>query len=728
MRGWWSRARARRCLRIAIVTVLLVAGSSFNCGTALPAAAKLSLVDPDVAAEDARERVRPPANRSAARVTTGLDVTIDQVNPASLEPATSVQISGTVTNVDPRRWIDLQAYLVVGDEAITTPEQLDAVLKSSADAYSGERIGTTPGRRILYDELSSLAPGESTPYALDVPFSELGLSDAANGVYTVSVHVLGQRVDQARLEGADGRARILLPYLSDAQEPTGLTVAIPLHHPVRRLPDGTFEGVESLIDSISSGGLLRNRLDLVAAALTGQATLLVDPALLDVLRALANDGSEPAEGDAQTGGADEQTEQQAVAADFLNRLELAATRSGVLVEPYGRADLTALAQGRQYHLGPMVTNQGEQALETSSITGEPTYFPTGQLRPAALRLVARRRTVLVSDNQLTGWSTADGALAQLGAGRRRVPVVVADTSLDNGGLAPGPTDSALHLRQRLLAESAVLSLAGEDAILVFVPEEDWDPGPGPVGDELFDQLDTPWVFSNAVSVLAAPGPRPLVPGAAAQALEAPPLPSSVLQAVARLRRHGKTLEAVMTPDPTMPSYQQSAVLALSADLRDDPDAAQEYARAATATIDEQLDQISLAGPQAVTLSSNTGPFPITITNRTDEPVTVGAHVFADDAFLEVESVEPQEIAPGSQVTVNVQVTAPNVGVTTVSARLVTAAGREFGQPITFPLRSSVVGEIIWYAMGAAGVFVLLLVLRRIGRRLRPPTPRPEHVS
>jgi hypothetical protein len=408
MSGSGPRARGRRCLRIAIAAALLLAASSWNPVAAFPARAA-SHVDPDVSATEPREQARPRANRGTARVTTGLDVTMDQVSPASLVPGAPVQISGTVTNVDPRRWIDLQAYLVIGDEAITTPEQLDAVLESSADAYSGERIGTSPGQRILYDELSSLAPGESTPYALEVPFGELGLSDAANGVYTVSVHVLGQRVDQARLDGADGRARILLPFLSDDQEPTGVTVAIPLHHPVRRLPDGTLEGVEALVDSISSGGLLRNRLDLVAAALTGQATLIVDPALLDVLRVLAGEDRAPGGGDAESNEPDEErTEQQAVSADFLNRLELAATRSGVLVEPYGRADLTALARGRRYHLGPMVTNEGQRALEASGITGAPAYSPEGTLQPGPLSLVARRRTVLVSADQL-----------RAGSGRRR---------------------------------------------------------------------------------------------------------------------------------------------------------------------------------------------------------------------------------------------------------------------------------------------------------------------
>jgi hypothetical protein len=193
----------------------------------------------------------------------------------------------------------------------------------------------------------------------------------------------------------------------------------------------------------------------------------------------------------------------------------------------------------------------------------------------------------------------------------------------------------------------------------------------------------------------------------------------------RLRRHAATLEAVTGPDAALPDYERTAVLAVSATLRDDPEAAAQLARDAVATIDQQLDRISIEGPQAVTLSSSSGPFPITFTNRLDRPVTVGAKIYDGDGLLGVDDIEPQEIAPDSQVTVTIEVQAPNVGVTTVYAQLVTADGRQFGEPITFPLRSSVVGEIIWYAMGAVGVFVLLLVVRRIGRRLRPAPQAPE---
>jgi hypothetical protein len=127
----------------------------------------------------------------------------------------------------------------------------------------------------------------------------------------------------------------------------------------------------------------------------------------------------------------------------------------------------------------------------------------------------------------------------------------------------------------------------------------------------------------------------------------------------------------------------------------------------------------------VTLSSDAGFFPITLTNGLDHPVTVGAVVTDDDGLLSVDAVEPQVLEPRTQVTLTVSVNAPSVGVTTVTVRLVTETGQAFGDPTTFPLRSSQVGTVIWYAMGAVGVFLLLLVGRRIWRRLRHGAPAPE---
>jgi len=289
--------------------------------------------------------------------------------------------------------------------------------------------------------------------------------------------------------------------------------------------------------------------------------------------------------------------------------------------------------------------------------------------------------------------------------------------------------SSLHVRQRLLAEAAVLSLAEKPMGLVFLPDDDWDPGPGSVGDELFDQLDTPWVFSTSLSTLAqgerGPWVRPAPPAIGAP----PPLPASVLTAAARLRGRSTTLDAVTgRDDPLRSYYQRLAVLAVSSRFRAEPDAARQLADDAVALIDQQLDRISVEGPEFVTLSSSSGPFPVTLTNRLDRPVTVGAVIYDEEKLLKVVEVQPQLLAPRTQVTVNVSVEAPNVGVTTVRVRLMTENGRPFGEPVTFPLRSSMVGTVIWYVMGGIGVLLLVLVVRRIGRRMRSARGATETTS
>jgi len=665
-------------------------------------------------------------------------VTIEQLRPSSLVPGEPVVVSGTVTNLDPHRWKDLQAFLVVDSAPMTTREELDALLASPADSYNGDRIGARPGdedTKGLYDnDISPLAPGASTRYEVSVPYSELNLTGTP-GVYTVSIHVLGERVDQGRLDGADGRARTLVPHLDEEQDATGLSVVIPLHYPLERAADGAYTDLDELIDSVSYGGLLRNRLDLIPAASTAQATLMVDPALIDALSDTAAGVTGPpvpgaddrrrAEEDADSTA---DTADQVAAEEFLSRLELAATRSNVLVEPYGQADLTALEERPRLRLQRTLERVEQRVFEGFALPGEAVVRPAGELVPTALDRIARRRLVLVSSDQVERWTAGDGPRGLvLDEEGRRVPVLVADAALEAGGPAPGPSDGPLQLRQRVLAEAALQSVAGEPPGLLFLPSEDWDPGPGTLGADLFDQLDTPWTYPASLPSLDGPGARARIRAADVRA--APPLPPYVLRTAAALRRRAKIYESVTgTRDTLVPYYEQAAALALSSKLRSDPENARRLALESRAMVDAQLDLITVEGPEFVTLSSDAGFFPITLTNGLDHPVTVGAVISDDDGLLTVVEVEPQLLEPRSQVTLTVSVEAPSVGVTTVKVRLVTESGLRFGDRAAFPLRSSMVGTVIWYAMGAVGAFILLLVVRRIGRRLRhgarPPEPTP----
>jgi hypothetical protein len=673
--------------------------------------------------DDGRRQVAG-RKRDAERVTTGLEVTIEQLSPSSLVPSEPLTVSGTVTNLDPQVWQDLQVFLVIDPTPSTTAEELDAVLASPPTSYSGDRICCNED---WYAEIGSLAPGASTSYTVSVPFSQLALDAGPSGAYTVSVHVLGERGQQGRLPGADGRARILVPFLSDQDEPVGLAVVIPLHYPLERAVDGTYTDVDDLVDSISLGGMLRNRLDLVAGAETGQATLLVDPALLDALQDISVDRFgpgvrvDPGEESQDTAEANSDA---AAASEFLDRLKLAAARSDVLVEPYGQADLTAVTQRPQYRLARTVRQVGRRALAAAGITGEPVLRATEQLYPSALSKIAHNRLVLVGSDQVNGWSTTDGPRARLpNEERAPVPIAVADSSLQLGGPSPGPSDGPLQVRQRLLAEAALLSVAPTSPGLVFLPSDDWDPGPGTVGAELFESLNTSWIYSSSVLSLAARGlPTRVTP--VTFELAAPPLPPSVLTAAVSLRRHAQVYSAVTGPQtPVLPYYHEATALALSTQLRDDPLTAERLALETRETIDSQLDRITVEGAEFVTLSSDTGFFPITLTNGLDHPVVVGAVIEDDEGILTVDDIEPQQLAANTSIQVTVPVQAGDVGVTRVSARLVTENGRRFGPPAAFQVRSSVVGEIIWYVLGAFGVIFVLLVVRRIVHRRRPgPEP------
>jgi hypothetical protein len=462
---------------------------------------------------------------------------------------------------------------------------------------------------------------------------------------------------------------------------------------------------------------------------------MVDPALIDALSDIAAgragppvpgaDGRERAEETDSTAD----TADKVAAEEFLRRLELAATRSNVLVEPYGQADLTALEERPRLRLRRTVERVEERALEDFALPGESVIQPAGELVPTALDRIARRRLVLVSSDQVARWTAGDGPRGLLPDEEGgQVPVLVADAALESGGPAPGPSNGSLQLRQRMLAEAALQSVAGDPPGLLFLPSEDWDPGPGTLGAGLFDQLDTPWTYPASLPSLDGSGARARIRAANVRGA-APPLPPYVLRTTAALRRRAKIYESVTgTRDTLVPYYEQAAALALSSRLRSEPENARSLALDSRAAIDAQLDLITVEGPEFVTLSSDAGFFPITLTNGLDHPVTVGAVIADDDGLLTVVEVEPQLLEPRSQVTLTVSVEAPSVGVTTVKVRLVTESGLRFGDRAAFPLRSSMVGTVIWYAMGAVGAFILLLVVRRIGRRLRhgarPPEPTP----
>ncbi len=715
-------------------------------------------------------RSGPLVSSGGDPVTTGLRVLMTSISPSSLTPSSPVTVTGSIQNLDASAWTDLKVYLVMGSTPLTSAEALHDELTSPADSYSGDRI-IDPG---LFAELGDLPPGASRAYTLQVPFGSLGLLAPTPGVYPIGVHVIATDSHGIRNPvEATGRARSFIPLMPTVDpasrqpgQPTGqllsttsLSVVLPVRDPVVRSADGSYEDTAAILADISPGGRLRNLLDLAGSTGGVSISLLVDPAFLDAVRTLATGETGPPSGRAggpagspatgaptspaasggtastlPTGtdtGANSASAPQLVAQNFLAAFRAVASHSTLLVEGYGGSDLVSLSLAGDRGLMHVARRISAHSLAAYGFSGAAVSTPVA-VDAAALGDVHPRSLQLLGSDQVKGWTLTDGPGALLRTGGGALPVLIADSSLVQGGPAPGPTDTPLQVRQRLLSETALLALGHQptsEAVapsLLFFPGDSWDPGAGQQAAEFLPGLAASWI--TATNPLAqTPGradPTTHMVAAAAPAVPAgigAPLPAELLAAAGSIRRRAAKLASLTGGGhELLDYYEQSAALLTGAHWRTDPVGAQAVAQATASALSAQLDRVSVTSPDFVTLSSSSGRFPVTITNGLDRPVTVGVSFDDDSGILQIDDVRPIAIPPHQSETTTVDVNAPGIGVTGVTASLVTPAGQSFGTPATFTLRSSVVGVVIWIAMGAAAAFMLLVIVRRVVRRVRSP--------
>jgi len=682
----------------------------------------------------------PPVGQ-AGTPESGLLVSMDSIVPAYLTPGEPVAVGGSITNLDDHVWRDLQVYLVMSSNPMTTREQLAAALASPATLYSGERV-TAPG---FYLELGALEPGESVPYQLEVPFGRLGLLSRAPGVYSLGVHVIA--TDEAGVRNpyeATGRARSFIPFIPEpVASPVDISVLWPVQAHVQRAGDGGYVNADLLAADVSNGGRLRRVLDMAQAAGPVPLTVVADPAVLDAVAHIADGttcqaGQRPGTTEAQPSPLAVESSQQASAREFLRDFVALASAQTLWTQGYGRPDLTALGSYR----GPRLHNAIEAAtsatLDALGLSGRRVYLPTQGLDAKTLSKLGPDTVTVVAGEQVLDWDLEDGPLAEVQpAGREPFVIVVADRTLTDGGPAPGPTDTALQVRQRLLSESALLALqASATGVaapgILFVASPSWDPGATWPASGFFSGFSAPWLRPVPVDDQLT-SPPPEVPSVVPAGGPGQPLPQSLLNTASDISRRARVLSSITSSETDLSiCHDQAAALAASEYWRSDPATGQQLADQALADVTRQLQQITIEGPDFVTLSSDSGRFPITITNGLDEPVRVGVRITADDDSLAFDEIEPVELRRGDSTTFTVRTSAADVGVVAVTARLTTPEGRAFGQPATFSLRTSVVGVVVWVALGTAAALVALAIARRLRRRGRgravAPAPAPVRTA
>jgi hypothetical protein len=719
-------------LAVLVAPLLALGAGPASAAAAAPASAAPGLV-PGLALDD--EETGTP-----------LTVTIDGVTPdvGVLAPGTVVSVTGDVTNASDETWTDLQIFPVTSSAPLTTEAELESAVASDPLSFIGERL-LVDG---LFDEsITRLAPGETRSYRLDLPIEQLQISGEP-GVYWLGVHALGADGDGTRSGNAVGRARTFLPLLDrgrTAGSAARASVVVPLRAPIRYAEDGSIADPEAWAVQLGDGGRLRRIVDLVDPdAGAGPTSILLDPALLDVARRLAEGNpprslaptsdpeEEPADpGSTSTDATEEPSDDPAgagsvggdtgdlqvadgplaaAAASWLDDVLAAASAGDLLVLPYGDVDLGAaslhdpVAYGRARLLA-------DDALERYGLEGTPAVAPRGESLPEGITdEVEDDAVVLVGDDLLGADAPEDLTAAAPHADADGRRVVVVDDAVAEGGPAPGDRTSGVMLRQRLAATMVVGALADEAGATqeraVLLPAL-WNPGDAGSPTR---GLTTGWLRSVPLTDLAsAVDAEPVATDLADLAGEvdaAQALPDDLFVLSRSLVTRGSRLDSILPEtDAVRSQAERAAATVLSYEHRGDLARVRSGVRDQVEQVQGLLARVTVEAPPTVTLSGDDGDFNVRVVNGLDQPVVV--ELRGDESRrVTVTPTGPVEVPASGSASVRMTVTMHRLGVYDVDVRVVDSTGTALGGTVAVPVRSAAVSDIIWAIIIGATVLLV----------------------
>ncbi len=752
----WVRGTRLATRALAVLTLLplllalLLAGDLLPGGR--PGGDAVAAVRPGVPAAvvaAASSTARPlGVGRADEREASPLTLELTQISPSVLPARGAVTLTGSVANTSPIEWTDINVAPFVSRTPITTRSELAQAAETEEAAAVGDRL-TAPG---VTAAAGDLQPGQSATFSLRVPRSALPISGDP-GVYWIGVHALGTSVDGRDLV-ADGRVRTFIPLVPNAvarRRSVPISVVLPVRERARRAGDGRLAKPDRWDALTGPQGRLRRIADFGASAGSTPLTWLVDPAVLDAL-ADYGAGNPPLQLGGRRGGGDRGTDQrdqpgdqpgdagdpgdeasespsadptadaaptpgadtpgadaQTRAEEVLQRLLGSIRSAPVLALGYSDPDVVALARR-----GPALLRRAEDLSTTRltehGVTGSPVVAPPGgYLDPDLLPALPEGSLLLLTDRE----RLRDPPVSRLPTGQ---DLVLSDARALAGG--PGPTSARrpLALRQRILAEAALEATKGSAParpLVISLPAR-WNPGAEWPEADFFAGLQVPWVDLVPLSR----GATTAYDGTLVYGRSGQEIPAANVAATRRLVNTSTTLDDLLAePSEVTDLLTGAALQASSYFARPTLRVAAEQVLALDATTRRRMDGVRVTGTDFVTLSGGSGTVTVTLVNGLGQPVTVGLRARTDDPGVDVEIPEPVDMQPGERITLRLQVASP-VGVHEVTLAPVTTEGEVAGLPLSFSLRTSNVGRLIWYIISAAGVLVAVMIIRRIVLRIR----------
>ena len=687
----------------------------------------------------------PPA--AAEDTATPLKVSVETLTPAAVPTRGRVTMTGRVTNRSNETWTDLKAYMFTSSTPITDQTGLAEAAATDETTSVGSRLAGAG----QYAEVGDLAPGQTKPYRVSVRRADLGIG-SASGVYWIGVHVLGNSQSTGRDSTADGRARTFIPQLPSRTPSTRLALVVPLKAEVRRGAAGRLLGFDAWARSLGPDGRL-DRLLRLSGRSTAPITWVVDPAVLDAARSVAQDNpkiepgpdgsgggatqspspsasasasASPSDGSSTGGGdvgaASEPSDQAVAARAWLEELSRQAPTHTVTSVPYGDLDVAATLGRRLDRLYAQARALSAETMAANGVQASGVVDPVdGRLSPTALRRVGQDTPVLLRDQAFP--EAQRPVLTRPG----RAPVVLTDSTAGSGGPRPNARYAALAMRQRLLAEAALHALSPErDQPLVVSTPAYWDPGSSWSEADFFAGLTQPWLrMVDLPSIVSGAG---AAPGGDTSVENAPVytradrkarLPLANLRASERLAATGTTFDRMLPDNDTMRSVlARIGMLSSSQTARQDPARTLGQVNSTNAYIRAQMQSVRIEGPSFVMMSGEDGLIQVTLVNGLDQRVRVGVAASTRSSDMRIRQPDLVTLGPGRRTAIRLPASSRDIGVHAVTLIVTDSDGNPLGSLTQVSVRTSRVGIVIWVIMAAGAALLFLAIGVRLYRRVR----------
>jgi len=640
----------------------------------------------------------PPAHADEPSVA----VVLDSLNPLIPQPERTLAVTGRAVNVADEPLTNAEVRLRISIRPLTDRLEL-------AGIESGE---TAPEFRLLASQglAEGLPPRAQTAFQLNAALADAGLSEP--GVYVLRIDVIAN-------QSTIGELTTFLPWFParTSIDPVPITWL----WPVSDWPARNAAGV--LLDDqtpreISPGGRLA---ELVRIGADHEVSWVIDPALVQTVNAMTSGYQIQRDGQLRIG------DKTGVAQDWLTQLrEVSAEPMWAI--PY--ADIDAAASRRAGLTTDVVRAITSAGAIAGRALGEPVqsgmyWAPFGRIDAPTADLLASSgvTTVVLSSAAIPDGRSGRGAL---GTTVGMLDALLIDPVLARLLVAPQQTQNDILLsRQRFLAETATMALAGES--IVMGPRNlRWRPTAAFITPLLRASERAPWMsMTTASDLLAQPAPIGTsgrsVYGERAQNAELTP---QYLNQVARIsERVGLLASIVDNPIGVTEPFSGALLRAQSASWRTEPETGTALLRSIRGEINAEIAKVQVLASGSVTLSGDTGRVPITIANDLAQTVTVGLRLQSDvPARVLSNDVTGIVIEPGKRTSIDIDARVVGGDPVRATVQLLTPSGEAFGTPAPLEIGSTAYARaaswVVISAFIALVIFVIVGVTRRIHRAQR----------